>query len=153
MQKQRHAIGSSVHGIFQARVLEWIAISFSRGSSPPRNRTRVSLIAGRHFTIWATFVIPLLEQLPKKIHFYEVYTYFCLCIMYKYIYCVCMCVLSHVWFFPIPWTVPCQAPLSMGFSRQEYWSGLPFPSLEDLPDPGMYPHLLCLLHWQEILHQ
>ena len=45
---------SSVHGIFQARVLEWIAISFSRGSSRPRNRTRVSGIAGRHFTVWAT---------------------------------------------------------------------------------------------------
>ena len=45
---------SSVHGIFQARVLEWIAISFSRGSSRPRNQTRVSHIAGRRFTIWAT---------------------------------------------------------------------------------------------------
>ena len=43
--------GSSVHGIFQARVLEWIAISFSRGSSRPRNRTQVSRIAGRHFTV------------------------------------------------------------------------------------------------------
>ena len=41
-------------GFFQARVLEWIAISFSRGSSRPRNRTQVSCIAGRHFTIWAT---------------------------------------------------------------------------------------------------
>ena len=38
-----------------------------------------------------------------------------------------------------PWTVNCQAPLSMGFSRQEYWSGLPFPSPEDLPDPGIEP--------------
>ena len=46
--------GSSVHGIFQARVLEWIAISFSRGSSQPRDRTQVSCIAGRRFTIWAT---------------------------------------------------------------------------------------------------
>ena len=36
-----------------------------------------------------------------------------------------------------PWTVACQAPLSMGFSRQEYWSGLPFPSPGDLPDPGI----------------
>ena len=35
-----------------------------------------------------------------------------------------------------PWTVARQAPLSMGFSRQEYWSGLPFPSPGDLPDPG-----------------
>ena len=41
--------GSSVHGIFQARVMEWIAISFSRGSSWPRNQTRVSRIVGRHF--------------------------------------------------------------------------------------------------------
>ena len=46
--------GSSVHGIFQARVLEWIAISFSRGSSQPRDRTRVSSTAGRRFTVWAT---------------------------------------------------------------------------------------------------
>ena len=38
-----------------------------------------------------------------------------------------------------PWTVTSQAPLSMGFSRQEYWSGLPFPSPEDLPDPGIEP--------------
>ena len=43
--------GSSIHGIFQARVLEWVAISFSRGSSQPRDRTQVSLIAGRCFTI------------------------------------------------------------------------------------------------------
>ena len=46
--------GSSVHGIFQARVLEWVAISFSRGSSWPRDWTWVSCIAGRRFTIWAT---------------------------------------------------------------------------------------------------
>ena len=40
---------SSVHGIFQARVLEWVAISFSRGSSQPRDRTQVSRIVGRHY--------------------------------------------------------------------------------------------------------
>ena len=38
-----------------------------------------------------------------------------------------------------PWTVACQAPLSMEFSRQEYWSGLPFPTPGDLPDPGIEP--------------
>ena len=38
-----------------------------------------------------------------------------------------------------PWTVACQAPLSMEFSRQEYWSGLPFPPPGDLPDPGIEP--------------
>ena len=46
--------GSSIHGIFQARVLEWVAISFSRGSSQPRDQTQVSCIVGRRFTIWAT---------------------------------------------------------------------------------------------------
>ena len=45
--------GSLVHGIFQARVLEWVVISFSRGSSQPRDRTWVSHTAGRRFTIWA----------------------------------------------------------------------------------------------------
>ena len=46
--------GSSVPGILQARILEWVAIPFSRGSSQPRNRIRVSCMAGRFFTIWAT---------------------------------------------------------------------------------------------------
>ena len=41
--------------------------------------------------------------------------------------------------FVTPWTLALQAPLSMEFSRQEYWSGLPFPSPGDLPDPGMKP--------------
>ena len=46
--------GSSVHGILQARLLDWVAILFSSGSSQPRDRTQVSHIAGRFFTIWAT---------------------------------------------------------------------------------------------------
>ena len=46
--------GSSVHGILQARILGWVAISFSRGSSQPREWTRVPCIAGRFFTLWAT---------------------------------------------------------------------------------------------------
>ena len=50
--------GSSVHGIFQERVLEWVAISFSRGSSRPRDWTQVSRIAGRCFTVWATREVP-----------------------------------------------------------------------------------------------
>ena len=47
--------------------------------------------------------------------------------------------LSHVQLFATPWTVACQAPLSMGFSRQEYWSGVPFPSPGDLLNPGIKP--------------
>ena len=73
--------GSSVHGIFRARVLEWVAMPFSRVSSQPRDQTQVSCIAGRLFIILAT-----------------------------------------------PWTAAHQAPPSMGFSRQECWSGVPLPS-------------------------
>ena len=47
--------------------------------------------------------------------------------------------LSHVRLFLIPWTVACQAPLSMEFSRQEYWSRWPFSSPGDLPDSGIKP--------------
>ena len=47
--------------------------------------------------------------------------------------------LSRVQLFATPWTVAYQAPLSMGFSRQQYWSGLPFPSPGDLPNPGLKP--------------
>ena len=55
---------------------------------------------------------------------------------------MCACVLSHfshALLFVTLWTVACQAPLSMGFSRQEYWSGLPCPPPGDLPDPGIEP--------------
>ena len=47
--------------------------------------------------------------------------------------------LSRVQLFGTPWTIAHQAPLSMEFSRQEYWSGLPFPPPGDLPDPGIEP--------------
>ena len=50
--------------------------------------------------------------------------------------------LSRVWLFVTPWTITRQAPLSMGFPRQEYWSGLPFPSPGDLPDMGIKPFSL-----------
>ena len=58
---------SSVYGIFQARILECVAISFSRGSSWSRDRTRVSHIAGRHFSIWATRVITI--QMSQTFHY------------------------------------------------------------------------------------
>ena len=63
--------------------------------------------------------------------------------------CVCVCVFSRfscVWIFATPWTVAHQAPLSIGFPRQEYWSRLLCPPPGDLPNPGI--RLLCLLHWQ-----
>ena len=72
--------GSSVHGIFQAIVLEWIAISFSRGSSQPRDRTQVSHIVDRCFTVWATMAVTLKGKWKCKS-------------------------LSHVWLFAILWTM------------------------------------------------
>ena len=65
---------------------------------------------------------------------------------------VSVCVLSHfnfVQLFMTLWIAAHQDPLSMGFSKQEYWSGLPFPSPGDLPDPGIEPESLeSLLYWQ-----
>ena len=52
---------------------------------------------------------------------------------------MCACMLSSVRLFATLWTVVHQAPLSMGFSKQEYWSRLPFPALGDLPNPGIKP--------------
>ena len=60
--------------------------------------------------------------------FYDHQNYVSLCVHVS-------AVLSHVRLFVTPWTVACQAPLSMGFSRKEYWSGLPSPSPGDLPEP------------------
>ena len=54
--------------------------------------------------------------------------------------------ISHAWLCVTPWTIAHQAPLSMVFSRQEYWGGLPCPPPGDLPDPGIKP--ASLLHWQ-----
>ena len=91
--------GSSVHGIFQARILEWVAISFSRRSSQPRDWIRISCTVGRHFTVWATLMLLLLLSCFSRVG---------------------LCATSK--------TAAHQAPPSLGFSRWEHWSGLPFPS-------------------------
>ena len=56
----------------------------------------------------------------------------------SHVLCVLSC-LSRVWLFATLWTIACQAPRSVGFSRQKYWSGLSFPPPGDLPDPGIKP--------------
>ena len=79
-----------------------------------------------------------------------VYTCMCVCV------CVCVCIyiymlscFSHVRLFTTLWTVAHQVPLSMGFSRQEYWSRLPCPPLQGIfPTQGLNTHFLCLLHWR-----
>ena len=128
--------GSSVHGILQARILEWVTISFSRESSLPRDPTQISCTAGRFFAIWATRETPKyqsrygIQNAMKKLNKHT-----CL------IYCVCVCVcvqwLSCVRHFVTPWTVVHQVPLFMEFFRQEYWSGVPFPTPGNLPYPGI----------------
>ena len=67
------------------------------------------------------------------------------------------CALSHVWLFVTPWTVAHQAPLTMGFSRQEYWSGLPVPTWgefssprDGIPTQGLNPPLLQLLCYRQV---
>ena len=71
--------GYSVHEILQARILEWVAIPFSRGSSQLRDRTVVSFIAGRFFTVWATREAPI---------YITEYTYNVCIIMYVLYVCV-----------------------------------------------------------------
>ena len=92
--------GSSVHGILQTRILEWVFPSPEDLPNPG--------IKSRYPTLQ---VDSLPSEPPGK--------------------------LSRVRLFVTPQTVAYQAPLSMGFSRQESWSGLPFPSPGDLPNPGI----------------
>ena len=61
----------------------------------------------------------------------------CVCVCVSV--CVCAHVLNHVWLFATIWTIAHQAPLSMKFSRQEFLSGLSFPTPRDLPNPGIEP--------------
>ena len=106
--------GSSVYGILQARILEWVHMPSSRESSLPRDRN--SSPASPALQVDSCTELPGMPM----------------------IYCEAK-LLSHVRLFAIPWTIACQAPLSMGFSRQELCSGLPCPPPEDLPDPGIEP--------------
>ena len=75
--------GSSVCGLLQSRILEWVAISFSRESSQPRDRTRVSRIPGRRFNHWAT------REAPKYLHLLVLFPGVCVCM---HIVCMCMCI-------------------------------------------------------------
>ena len=66
--------------------------------------------------------------------------------------CCCLSRFSRVRLFETPWTVALQVPVSMGFSRQEYWSGLPCPPPGDLPDPGTELESPAALHCRQILY-
>ena len=93
-------------------------------------------------TFWSLWIMPLETFMywflcrPMLSFLRDIYIY-----IYIYIYQSVKHVIhsSCVWLCVTPWTVAHPAPLFMGFSRQEYWSGLPFPSPEDLPSPGIKP--------------
>ena len=119
-------------GFPQARVLKWVAISFSRGSSQPRDRSQVSRIAGRRFNLWAIREAPL--ERKARIHISDtrqaIWSLTCVSPKWRVLRSTAAAAAkSHqscpLWFCETPETAAHQAPLSPGFSMQEYWSGLP----------------------------
>ena len=90
--------GSSIHGVLQARILEWVAVSFSRGSSQPRNRTHVSHIAGRRFNLWATREAHIIWVTFGNYVFSYSVCYFCRVILISFIFLEGICFL---WVFSL----------------------------------------------------
>ena len=106
--------GSSVHGILQARILEWVAIPFSRGSSQPREWTWVSCTTGRFFTVWATREVPVLLS-KSFLLIYFIYSSLYLLTPYsycpfplhvpfsnhKFVFCICALRILFCFFFTV----------------------------------------------------
>ena len=92
-----------------------------------------------HVTSTTGFVFALASFLLLSNSILGTYSCVCVCVCVCVSVCVCVCVLGHVWLFATPWTIARQSPLSMEFSRQEYWNGLPFSSPGDLLNPGIEP--------------
>ena len=160
--------GSSVHGIFQARVLEWGAIAFS--SLPPRfcllqilyfqqwpaswasdvcistcqlDRPMGHLPGPSHSKysecswIWPLYIDTKLNLRDRILCKVEKNSFIALSGRGGHSWLVVVWLLSCIWLLLL--LLACWAPQSMEFSRQEYWSGFPFPPPEDLPDPGIKP--------------
>ena len=134
-------VGWCVHGILQAKILEWVAISSLRGSSWPGDRTWVSCIASRFFTVWATREALIYKHFDFDIYVqfedvrHEIYSYITFHISGNIASLILSCSLLSD--SVTSWTIAHEAPLFMGYPRQEYWSGLPFPPPGNLPDPGI----------------
>ena len=138
----------TVQGILQVRILDGVAVPFSRGSFQPRDWTHISCLAGRFFTSWATrvFFFFLSSFFPRfffQVFFLNSSFVVSLLIFWRFVssgdLSAHVCVLSYIWLLATPWTKAHQASLSMEFSRYEYWSRLPFPTSGDLPDLGIEP--------------
>ena len=113
-------LGSSVDRILQAKMLEWVAMTPPPVDLPDPGIKPVSLMSLERWVLYHSchLASPIDSIESEKVKVKS---------------------LSRVRLFVTPWTVAHQAPPSMGFSRQEYWSGLPFPSPGNLPDPGIEP--------------
>ena len=146
--------GSSVHGIFQARILEWIAIPFSRGSSQSRDRSQVSCIAGQIFTIRAT------RDLSKIMYWHVILNLggyfelnFLLFLSMLYLHTLIgvissvMCSaqsLSCVRLFATSWTRAHQAPLSMGILQAKILEWVSIPSSRGSSQPRDQIWVFCI---------
>ena len=156
--------GSSVHGSLQTRILEWVAMSSSKGWIFPTQGSNPHLLHCRQILLPTE--PPRESNININLCFFLSYLLVMAALTHEEKSGSCMeCMrrlqaiyqgkgkektwkvqkghkvksLSRVRLFATPWTVAYHAPPSMGFSRQEYWSGLPFPSPRDLPDPGIEP--------------
>ena len=127
---------SFVHGISQARILEWVAISCSRGSSQPRDRTYVFCIdtatAAKSLHSCPTLCDPIDSSPPGSpipgILQARTLEWVAISFSNAWKWKVKVKSLSRIWLLATPWTAAYQAPSFIGFSRQEYWSGVPLPS-------------------------
>ena len=128
----------TVHGILQARILEWVAVPFFRGSSQPKERTQVSRIAGGFFTVWATrealvsqtepFILTLLHIFP--------FLYIIFCFVSAFLSCF-----SHVWLFvTLDPSLPDSSVHGILQARILEWVAMPSP--RDVPNPGINPAFL-----------
>ena len=142
--------GSSVHGIFRARILEWVAISFSRRSSPPRDQTRVSRIVDRH-----VYRLSHQGSIAKELESISSITYNGEESGKEYTY-TCMCAQSLQLCLTFCNTMDCSPPGSSVYgilqSRNLEWVAMP--SSRGPPNPGiLYPHLLhCRLILYPLSH-
>ena len=160
--------GSSVHGISQARILEWVAISFSRESPDPGIKpaspalqvdslpwaTREALLkadaaaaaAAKSLQSCPTLCDPIDGSQPSSpvpgILQARTLEWVSISFSNAWKWKVKLKLLSGVWLFATPWTAGYQAPLPMGFSRQEYWSWVPLPSLLKAHKPEQ-SHTVC----------